>query len=232
MNAGAITFTICTRSIVTGAGQHEQKSQGERSKDQFVDGEPESVAKCFDRICVSGRKMVSTGKVIVRIVFAICLILVVVTDYTGVLHKLVSGNKIEEANHVSPRPTNPGYGDSKTDIDIDADIEEESVKNLGYHATRAKILKTIKKACLPKLICELTASTQREKLTESERSLLSLLKDTTISTTAEVTSKYHFAAHMGQLINGIDGNGCFNFYPTCPFPGLQVLQMIKKVRMR
>ncbi|KAG5886901.1 hypothetical protein JTB14_004189 [Gonioctena quinquepunctata] len=176
--------------------------------------------------------MVSTGKVIVRIVFVFCLILVIVTDYTGIIHKLVSGNKIEDTNHASPRPTNPGYGDSKTDIDIDADIEEESVKHLGYHSTKTKILKTIKKACLPKLICELTATTQREKLTDSERSLLNLLRDTTISTTAELTSNYHFAAHMGQLINGIDGHGCFNFYPTCPFPGMQVLQMMKKVRMR
>lgn len=57
-------------------------------------------------------------------------------------------------------------------------------------------------------------------------------RDTTISNIAEVTSRYHFAAHMGQLISGVDGNGCHNFYPTCPFPGLQVLQMMKKVRMR
>lgn len=56
-------------------------------------------------------------------------------------------------------------------------------------------------------------------------------RETTISTTAEVTSKYHFAAHMGQLINGIDNTGCHNFYPACPFPGLQVMQMMKKVKI-
>lgn len=61
---------------------------------------------------------------------------------------------------------------------------------------------------------------------------LFLFRDTTISTTAELTSKYHFAAHMGQLISGVDTNGCNYFYPQCPFPGLQVLQMMKKVRMR
>lgn len=171
------------------------------------------------------------GRIIIRIIFAICLVLLVVTDYSGILQKLIGGNRSED-HHVSPRPTNPGYGDSKTDIDIDADIEEESVKHLGSQTTKSKILKTIKKACLPKLICELTASTQKDKLTDSEKALLSLLRDTTISTTAELTSKYHFAAHMGQLINGVDGNGCHNFYPTCPFPGLQVLQMMKKVRMR
>lgn len=58
-----------------------------------------------------------------------------------------------------------------------------------------------------------------------------LNRETTISTTAEVTSKYHFAAHMGQLINGIDNTGCHNFYPGCPFPGLQVMQMMKKVKI-
>lgn len=57
-------------------------------------------------------------------------------------------------------------------------------------------------------------------------------RETSISTTAEVTSKYHFAAHMGQLIAGIDGTGCHNFYPSCPFPGMQVLSMMKKIRIR
>jgi len=57
-------------------------------------------------------------------------------------------------------------------------------------------------------------------------------RDTSISVTAEVTSKYHFAAHMGQLIAGVDGAGCHNFYPACPFPGLQVLHMMKKVKIR
>ena len=27
-------------------------------------------------------------------------------------------------------------------------------------------------------------------------------------------SKYGFAAHMGQLVRGIDGQGCHNFYPS------------------
>lgn len=71
------------------------------------------------------------GKVIVRFVFVIFLILVIITDYYGLLHKLVGGSKKEDEKRVAPRPTNPGYGDPMTDIDIDADIEEESVKNIG-----------------------------------------------------------------------------------------------------
>lgn len=91
---------------------------------------------------------------------------------------------------------------------------------------------TIRNACLPKLICELNATPYRERLTEAEKSLLALIRDTSISMTAEVTSKYHFAAHMGQLIAGVDGTGCHNFYPTCPFPGITILQMMKKVKIR
>lgn len=176
--------------------------------------------------------MVLTGTQVIRIVFAICFVLLVTSDYSALINKLIGGNKTEETKHGPPRPTNPGYGDSKADIDIDADIEEETVKHLATQSTRSQILQTIKNACLPKLICELTATPQKDKLSETEKSLLSLLRETTISTTAELTSKYHFAAHMGQLIAGVDGNGCHNFYPTCPFPGLQVLQMMKKVRMR
>lgn len=75
--------------------------------------------------------MVLTGKIIVRIVFVICFVLLVISDYSGLFNKLIGGNRTEESAHTPPRPTNPGYGDSKADIDIDADIEEESVRHLG-----------------------------------------------------------------------------------------------------
>jgi hypothetical protein len=35
---------------------------------------------------------------------------------------------------------------------------------------------TIKNSCLPKLICELNASRDKEKLTDSEKALLSLIR--------------------------------------------------------
>lgn len=75
--------------------------------------------------------MTTLGKVIVRFVFVICLLLVIITDYYGLLQKLIGGSKEDDEKRVAPRPTNPGYGDPMTDIDIDADIEEESVKNMG-----------------------------------------------------------------------------------------------------
>ncbi|XP_026274930.1 uncharacterized protein LOC113204123 isoform X2 [Frankliniella occidentalis] len=128
-------------------------------------------------------------------------------------------------------------GDNEDDEDGE-DVED--VFDLGGGATaklftaagRSRLLATMRTSCLPKLICELHAAPHRQNLGESERSLLALIRETSISATAEVTSKYHFAAHMGQLIAGVDGTGCHNFYPACPFPGAQVLSMMKKVRVR
>lgn len=74
--------------------------------------------------------MANAGKIVLRVVFVLCLVLVLIGDYTGFLNKFAGvGN--EEGQSRPPRPTNPGYGDSKADIDLDADIEDDSIKNLG-----------------------------------------------------------------------------------------------------
>ncbi|CAH1716199.1 unnamed protein product [Aphis gossypii] len=137
--------------------------------------------------------------------------------------------KSERGGEVRPAKATTAKGLDGIDSSSDEDPDMEAFAK--SYSARMKLVNTIKESCLPKLICELTASTNRDSLTESERYLLSLIRETTISTTAEVTSKYHFAAHMGQLINGIDNTGCHNFYPGCPFPGLQVMQMMKKVKI-
>lgn len=62
--------------------------------------------------------------------------------------------------------------------------------------------------------------------------ILFVYRDTSITATAEITSKYHFAAHMGQLISGVEGTGCHNFYPDCPLPGFRVSQLLKSVRFK
>ena len=45
-------------------------------------------------------------------------------------------------------------------------------------------------------------------------------------------SKYHFAAHMGQLIRGVEGTGCHEFYPSCPFTGEDVRHIARKIQVR
>uniref|UniRef100_A0A8D8Y812 Zinc finger protein 330 homolog n=1 Tax=Cacopsylla melanoneura TaxID=428564 RepID=A0A8D8Y812_9HEMI len=119
--------------------------------------------------------------------------------------------------------------EDEDDEDDESDSDTESRRSKStFLSVKKKMISTMKNSCLPKLICELNASTNKDALTEGEKSLLRLIRETSISMTAEVTSKYHFAAHMGQLISGIDGNGCHNFYPSCPLAGVQILNMLKK----
>ncbi|KAF6205001.1 hypothetical protein GE061_019168 [Apolygus lucorum] len=92
----------------------------------------------------------------------------------------------------------------------------------------AQLTRAVKNSCLPKLICELNAAPEKERLNQKAKTLLQLIRDTSISMTAEVSSRYHFAAHMGQLIAGVDGTGCHNFYPGCPLPSVKVLSLLNK----
>lgn len=74
--------------------------------------------------------MANAGKIVLRVVFVLCLVLVLIGDYLGLLDKVL-GVGSQEGQSRPPRPTNPGYGDTKADIDLDADIEDDSIKNLG-----------------------------------------------------------------------------------------------------
>ena len=43
-------------------------------------------------------------------------------------------------------------------------------------------------------------------------------------------SKYHYAAHMGQLTRGFEGGGCHHFFPGCPFSASDVRDIARKVK--
>ena len=45
-------------------------------------------------------------------------------------------------------------------------------------------------------------------------------------------SKYSFAAHMGHLMRGVEGQGCHHFYPECPFSNQDVLQIAKRITFK
>ncbi|XP_075227525.1 geko [Lycorma delicatula] len=147
------------------------------------------------------------GSGLVRVLILVALLVLLATEYSDIL-----------------RQAREALATETSDIK-----HNEQTPSIG-RKSKNQLVATMKNSCLPKLICELNAAPHKEQLSESEKALLSLISDTTISTTAEVTSRYHFAAHMGQLIAGVDSNGCHNFYPSCPFPGLQVLSILKKVR--
>ncbi|XP_076175970.1 geko [Ptiloglossa arizonensis] len=165
----------------------------------------------------------------VRLVIFLGMFLVFTGDYSylvaTIFGKPTERNLTEPVKGPVGPPTEVPYDGTTTTTEKDEEKENAILR-------RSRIMTTIKTACLPKLICELTSFGHQDQLSEMERSLLSLIRDTSLSTMAEVPSRYHFAAHMGQLISGVEGQGCHNFYPTCPLPGSSVLSMMKKIRLR
>ncbi|KAL0120775.1 hypothetical protein PUN28_008455 [Cardiocondyla obscurior] len=162
----------------------------------------------------------------VRLVIFVGMFLVFAGDYSALIASIFGNTKERNVTDDVKEPEAQLKGPhEKMSIVLKKDVDENNAD-----LRRAKMMATIKTACLPKLICELTKSVPQDQLSEMERSLLNLLRDTSLSTRAEVPSRLHFAAHMGQLISGIEGQGCHNFYPTCPLPGISVLNMMKKVR--
>ncbi|XP_077286773.1 olfaction protein geko [Arctopsyche grandis] len=194
------------------------------------------------------RKMQSGG--IFRTIVITALFVVLVCDYTTLITQLyqslssntnngsrsmtIFGDDDESGSsdasfEMMQSPSS--FREDRADLDLDAELDLKDL-NLFGGRTRTDVISVVKNVCLPKLICELSAGSNQHKLTESESNLLKLIKDTTLGTLAEIPSKYHFAAHMGQLISGTDGVGCHLFYSTCPLPGLQVLKMMKRLKLK
>ncbi|CAK9819126.1 hypothetical protein ANTPLA_LOCUS10081 [Anthophora plagiata] len=163
----------------------------------------------------------------VRLVIFLGMFLIFAGDYTYLISTIFGKQYDQNLTEPIKSPEEMVNKDRITLTTMKKDDEKENAVT-----RRARMMTTIKTACLPKLICELTSSVHQDQLSEMERSLLNLIRDTSLSTMAEVPSRYHFAAHMGQLISGVQGQGCHNFYPTCPLPGSSVLNMMKKIRLR
>ncbi|XP_076620053.1 geko [Colletes latitarsis] len=165
----------------------------------------------------------------VRLVIFLGMFLVFAGDYSYLVATIFGKTSERNVTQTVKGPEGPPRDTMRDRIPLTSKKEDE--KELAM-LRRARMMATIKTACLPKLICELTSFVHQDQLSEMERSLLNLIRDTSLSTMAEVPSRYHFAAHMGQLISGVEGQGCHNFYPTCPLPGSSVLSMMKKIRLR
>jgi len=69
----------------------------------------------------------------------------------------------------------------------------------------------------------------RDRITDSERNLITLVGSAGLTGSP---SKYSFAAHMGQLVRGLEGTGCHNFYPDCPFSNQDVLQIARRINFQ
>ncbi|XP_043282290.1 uncharacterized protein geko isoform X2 [Venturia canescens] len=173
--------------------------------------------------------VVDTGTI--RLVIFLGMFLVFAGDYSTFLASIFGNAQQTAKNSSLQGPEGPPRNGPRAIDSLDL-LGEEREEEVDNETRKAKMMATIKNACLPKLICELTSSPYQDQLSEMERSLLSLIRDTSLSMMAELPSRYHFGAHMGQLIAGIEGQGCHNFFPTCPLPRSSVLNMMKKIRMR
>ena len=59
-----------------------------------------------------------------------------------------------------------------------------------------------------------------------------ILYDCRSSSISGHPSKYNFAAHMGQLVRGVEGHGCHQFYPECPFSNQMLMEIAKRINFK
>lgn len=115
------------------------------------------------------------------------------------------------------------------EVKEEADHKEEVVKEGKEGGDKQAVINTITGQCLPKLVCQLYSLQNTESISDSERNLIALIGSSSLS---GYSSKYNFAAHMGQLIRGVEGTGCYNFYPGCPFSGQEVMKVAKRIKFK
>ncbi|XP_055626081.1 uncharacterized protein LOC129768442 [Toxorhynchites rutilus septentrionalis] len=103
-------------------------------------------------------------------------------------------------------------------------------------AHKERLKNSLREACLPKLLCEMAAK-PNYSLNVRERDLLSLIRSTTLSLTMAVSpTKWHFAAHMGQLLRDagdslITPMGCSHLWPSCPYSSKKLLKLTNVVQL-
>uniref|UniRef100_A0A8D7ZZB1 (northern house mosquito) hypothetical protein n=1 Tax=Culex pipiens TaxID=7175 RepID=A0A8D7ZZB1_CULPI len=129
----------------------------------------------------------------------------------------------------SARPTyhgaGPAVGTSPAEHQLDAAAYKERLKS------------SLREACLPKLLCEMAAK-PNYSLNVRERDLLSLIRSTTLSLTMAVSpTKWHFAAHMGQLLRDAGDSlvtpmGCSHLWPSCPYSSKKLLKLTNVVQLK
>ncbi|XP_055696571.1 uncharacterized protein LOC129797757 [Lutzomyia longipalpis] len=113
---------------------------------------------------------------------------------------------------------------------------EETHTSATYQISKRKLTETLKESCLPKMLCEMAARPSYN-LSDRERDLLTLIKSTTLTLAMAVApTRWHFAAHMGQLLRSGDSLsgtiGCSQLWPNCPFSSQKLMQLSSKVSLK
>ncbi|XP_058834786.1 uncharacterized protein LOC131691985 [Topomyia yanbarensis] len=139
-----------------------------------------------------------------------------------------SGNENEISSaegEISSRRSYSAAGSTLNSVQLDTVANKERLKN------------SLREACLPKLLCEMAAK-PNYSLNVRERDLLSLIRSTTLSLTMAVSpTKWHFAAHMGQLLRDAGDSlvtpmGCSHLWPSCPYSSKKLLKLSNVVQLK
>ncbi|XP_052892972.1 uncharacterized protein LOC128300813 [Anopheles moucheti] len=123
------------------------------------------------------------------------------------------------------------------DDDFEQDQETAGLSSAELAARKEKLKNSLREACLPKLLCEMAAK-PNYSLNVRERDLLSLIRSTTLSLTMAVSpTKWHFAAHMGQLLRDagdalVTPIGCSHLWPSCPYSSKKLLKLTNVVHLK
>uniref|UniRef100_A0A182M2Y8 Uncharacterized protein n=1 Tax=Anopheles culicifacies TaxID=139723 RepID=A0A182M2Y8_9DIPT len=126
---------------------------------------------------------------------------------------------------------------SNVDGEFDQDQETTGLSSAELAARKEKLKNSLREACLPKLLCEMAAK-PNYSLNVRERDLLSLIRSTTLSLTMAVSpTKWHFAAHMGQLLRDagdalVTPIGCSHLWPSCPYSSKKLLKLTNVVHLK
>jgi hypothetical protein len=117
----------------------------------------------------------------VRLVIFLGMFLVFAGDYSALISTIFGKAADGNATDAPKGPPDVGLKESRDDIFA---LSKKDADKDNAASRRARMIATIKTACLPKLICELSSSVHQDQLSEMERSLLNLIRDTSLSTMA------------------------------------------------
>ncbi|XP_058054792.1 uncharacterized protein LOC131206301 [Anopheles bellator] len=141
----------------------------------------------------------------------------------------------KDAPGTRPRTTAPSNAIGSLESEFEEDTAGLSTAELL--ARREKLKHSLREACLPKLLCEMAAK-PNYSLNVRERDLLSLMRSTTLSLTMAMSpTKWHFAAHMGQLLRDagdalVTPIGCSHLWPSCPYSSKKLLKLTNVVQLK
>ncbi|XP_055610119.1 uncharacterized protein LOC129757042 [Uranotaenia lowii] len=157
------------------------------------------------------------------------------SELTSIRENAIQGAAASTRSQKQPFVT--GGPTASTSPLLTKDQQQQQQQLVDSAAHRERLKSSLREACLPKLLCEMAAK-PNYSLNVRERDLLSLIRSTTLSLTMAVSpTKWHFAAHMGQLLRDAGDSlvtpmGCSHLWPSCPYSSKKLLKLTNVVQLK